>query len=553
MHLSRQYTRFSGLDQLIALNEKGGLTDSQKAEFRDKYYTASAIAAFCTSYYVVSELSGYKTDAVGNVQLDFAGIPEIALRNPVEALDCIVFYYAAYLERSGAVTGNDEFLKLTLLYFHSVIDEIELRRESFKYVEPFTAQTYLLQGSDFRLSGFDTDLSKEEVSIEFNRVELSQIVGNKSAKHMARRLAERLICYDAQEQKNPFFELGGLSPVTMGYGEPGTGKSMLIAAIATLLNDYSKLVDIPFLFWPMPDTVVSTFQGGSAERMLNWMKPLRDPGKIIYAPIDDAENNLEERTRQGVSAGVREVIGVFLRNTEGAYAIQRGNTLIQLLTNIPDQIDRAVLSRINERIYIGGAQTREDFLDQDHLWWRKYNDIDPDFVSLSNPVGYEFLREQANLRSLSQVYDGNTSPDEERIHAIYEKITQKHSSDSHDLFAALYTEVKRSYPYFTSRDVRNIQRAIDSRMMDFDLPEQWLEDPELFFQKDYSSKYTMVVDLMKQNMKGLSFAEVRLQETVRYLDNMATISESGRERRIDETVTSIEIQQEALKRVDKDS
>ena len=34
--------------------------------------------------------------------------------------------------------------------------------------------------------------------------------------------------------------------------------------------------------------------------------------KIIFAPVDDAENNLEERTRKGVSAGVRELIGVFL-------------------------------------------------------------------------------------------------------------------------------------------------------------------------------------------------------------------------------------------------
>ena len=116
--------------------------------------------------------------------------------------------------------------------------------------------------------------------------------------------------------------------VFMGYGIPGTGKSMLIAAIATRLKKHCDELEIPFLFHPMPDTLISTFQGGSAEKMVKWMKPLQDPTKLIFAPIDDAENNLQERTAQGVSAGVKEVIGVFLRYTEGAYIVVGEMTLI---------------------------------------------------------------------------------------------------------------------------------------------------------------------------------------------------------------------------------
>jgi hypothetical protein len=56
--------------------------------------------------------------------------------------------------------------------------------------------------------------------------------------------------------------------------------------------------------------------------LVEWMKPMQDPTKIIFAPIDDAENSLQERT------ALKEVIGVFLRYTEGAYAVNYGNSSV---------------------------------------------------------------------------------------------------------------------------------------------------------------------------------------------------------------------------------
>ena len=66
------------------------------------------------------------------------------------------------------------------------------------------------------------------------------------------------------------------------------------------------------------------------------------------------------------------------------------------------------------------------------------------------------------------------------------------------------------------------------------LPDEWLENPDVFFRLDYDTKKSMLVELMKKNMKGLSFADIRLQETVRYLDNLVNISESARGNRIEE-------------------
>jgi len=546
MLVSKNYTKFSGLDQLIEQNARGGLADKQKTEFRSKYHTASAITVFVGAYYILWNLLQYKAEQVGAVKMEFTGLPEVSLQDPVRALDCLVYYQAAFLEKSGLVRTDLDFVKLSILYYQSVVDEIKLRVPALEYIEPYTAQNFKLQNSEFCLKGFEIELRGGEASVEFNRVELKEIVGNKEAKHDCRRLAMRLLCYDMKEKKNPFCELGGLASVTMGYGEAGTGKSMLIAALATMLSDYCKNLGYQFLFWPMPDTVVSTYQGGSAERMLDWMKPLRDTSKIIYAPIDDAENNLEERSRQGVSAGVREVISVFLRNTEGAYAINRGNAVIQLFTNLPDQIDKAVLSRINLRSYIGGARNVEDFLDQDYLWHKKYAEIDPKFVNQMPPKNYVWLEAQAQLSTLTHLPQGKEH--ETEITDILEKLNRDFSPENHSYFAELFKRVQERYPHFTSRDVRNIQRAIDARILDFDLPEEWFEKTENYAEKSYQTKMAMIIEIMKGELGKLSFADIRLRETLNYLDNMARIADAGKEREISELVSQLELRNEAEKR-----
>ena len=225
---------------------------------------------------------------------------------------------------------------------------------------------------------------------------------------------------------------------------------MLIAAIATRLKEHCDNLDIPFLFHPMPDTLISTFQGGSAEKMVEWMKPMQDPSKLIFAPIDDAENNLQERTAQGVSAGVKEVIGVFLRYTEGAYAVNYGNSSIGLFTNLPEMLDKAVISRVQGRFKIDGARTEHDFLDQDHLWWRKLDKTMPDFVNMKSPSDYEYLKDQGLAKNMGDILNSIEKPSEARVLDAYSKAEQLHSTDNHLFFASLYKEIQNIFPFFSS-------------------------------------------------------------------------------------------------------
>lgn len=533
---------------LSSLNErKSALNSSQKREFESKLQTATAFQLFATAYKILHDLKPSASDDLSVMKQKFAGIPEVSFLSPLKGIACTLFYFDKYLAHPEIIKSDKDVIDFTVVYFEALIDEIQLRKSSLEYTETIVDRTYKLENSDFAVSGWENVFQGTAKSVEFNKIQFEQIVGNKDAKHFARRLTERMLSYDFEAQKNPFQELGGFMPVFMGYGIPGTGKSMLIAAIATRLKEHCDNLDIPFLFHPMPDTLISTFQGGSAEKMVEWMKPMQDPTKIIFAPIDDAENNLQERTAQGVSAGVKEVIGVFLRYTEGAYAVNYGNSSVGLFTNLPEMLDKAVISRIQGRFKIDGARTEHDFLDQDYIWWKKFEKTIPDFVNMQNPKNYNFLQDQGLTKSMGEILNAIEKPSEARVLEAYDKASQNHKTNEHSFFASLYKEIQNIFPFFSSRDVRNIQSAISLRLTDFDLEQDWFDNPEIYFKKDYQTKFNMLQELMKANMKGLDFSEIRRQEVVRYLDNVATIADTDFKRKVDARVNQLNIDLEARK------
>jgi len=539
---------------LSSLNErKSSLDNSGKREFESKMHTATAFMLFSTAYNILHNLQNYASDDLSVMKNKFAGIPEVSLISPLKGIACSLFYYDKYLSHPDIVKSDQDVIDFTVVYFDALIDEIQIRKNSLEYTETITDRTYKLENSEFAISGWQNVFAGTAKSIEFNKIQFEQIVGNRDAKHFARRLTERMLSYDFTAKKNPFQELGGFMPVFMGYGIPGTGKSMLIAAIATRLKEHCDNLDIPFLFHPMPDTLISTFQGGSAEKMVEWMKPLQDPSKLIFAPIDDAENNLQERTAQGVSAGVKEVIGVFLRYTEGAYAVNYGNSSIGLFTNLPEMLDKAVISRVQGRFLIDGARTEHDFLDQDHLWWQKLDTTMPDFVNMQGPENYSYLQDQGLAKNMGEILRVSDKPSEERVLAAYDKVEKHFKTNQHLFYANLYQEIQKIFPFFSSRDVRNIQSAVSLRLTDFDLEEDWFENPDIYFKKDYDTKFNMLQELMRANMKGLDLSEIRRQEVVRYLDNVATIADTDFKRKVDARVNQLNIEVEARDQFDKEN
>ncbi len=540
------YTSSSGLEILAKEGGANQLSPTQSTEFREKKITSSAITLYTTAYYIIDKLSSYKSDEIGSVILKFDGVGEVHLSNSIKAIDCLVFYYGESLK---TVNTGLAFIKMTLLYFNAIIEQIKLREDSLKYTNFFADKTFQTEKDDFSITGFAHPRDKSELSVEFNRIESHQIVGNRDAKHKSDRLARIYANYDIERQRNPFLELGGIPSINMGHGFPGTGKSMIISLRATLMHDYCQRRGIPFLFCPIPKNVISKMQGESAERTEDWFNKIDDPTKVVYAPIDDAENLLSDVDNENVSEGNRQVRGVFLPRTEGASANLHGNRLIDIMTNNPHLIDTAILSRIIEKVEIPGAVTVEDVLDQYYLWYKRYQDIAPTFVNLTNPV-YDFLSAQKELKSLSEVYEEIHEPKDYRLNKIFCEVRDKYPITSHEFYAQFNIRIKNEImPKFTSRDMRNIHSIIDARLMDFDIPDEWFDNHALFFEKSYEERVEILRGLLRENMKGHSFQEILLQETIRYLDNLIQILDKEFEKKVEDLIEHSKVRNEAERRL----
>ncbi len=554
-HMAEQFAKTSGLDTLIGRNATGNISPQQKAEMHAKKSSQAIVFLFSSAYYIAWEIAQGGEEDLAKINMQYSGVPEVGLMSLDEAIRCSLYYYALYLEKSGTVSDEQTLQKFTLLYFQALMDDLKFRSEGDQQLESFGKYMHKLEHEDFVIDGFETNLYRAIQTLEIKPVSFGEIVGNHRVKLQCKRLAQRLVAYDFDRKLNPFMDkrLGGFPDISAGYGPPGTGKSMLVAAKAGLIKEYCEIIKIPFQFSPLPGNIISTFQGGSAERAIEWFKAVNNPNVITYAPIDDAENVMQDRTMQGVSSGVREFIGEFLRATEGASAMRRGNSLIYLMTNLLEQVDPAILSRIQSRELIAGATTKEDWLDQNYLWWSNYGNRETGgIINLDAPEGYKFMSTQDSFVSFSQEKFSYKDITDTGLRDMYDAIVGRNLNPEKDFafHAELFYHAQKAYPFVTSREKRNVQKAVDFRLNDYDMPKEWFEKPEEFFLcGSYDKKVEMILEVRKGALGKSNFAQVLTEEMLRHLNTLIQIKNTARQRRVDQVIEEHLIRQEADKQL----
>ena len=96
---------------------------------------------------------------------------------------------------------------------------------------------------------------------------------------------------------------------------------------------------------------------------------------------------------------------------------------------------------------------------------------------------------------------------------------------------------------FTGRAIKNITDAVKVRAMDFELPDQWMEEPDLFLFKPYDEKLAMIRGLMTPIS-----VDMVIQEINRYADSEFRYADKSDEVAIAGMVRDFGRQEEAKRR-----
>jgi len=96
---------------------------------------------------------------------------------------------------------------------------------------------------------------------------------------------------------------------------------------------------------------------------------------------------------------------------------------------------------------------------------------------------------------------------------------------------------------FTGRAIKNITDAVKVRAMDFELPDEWMENPELFLFRDYDAKKAMIEEL-----RVPITVDMVIQEINRYADSEFRYADKSDEVAIDSMVRDFTRQEEAKRR-----
>jgi len=161
------------------------------------------------------------------------------------------------------------------------------------------------------------------------------------------------------------------------------------------------------------------------------------------------------------------------------------------------------------------------------------------------PVGkHDLFAAQEIKKAVSQSYASYARPKEDGLVTVFDAVTDKIGElDTIAKLGAYLKAIQEADERFTGRAIKNITDAVKVRAMDFELPDEWMEKPELFFEKDYDTKKAMISDLSKEIT-----VDMVIQEINRYADSEFRYADKSDEVAIENMVRDFGRQEEAKKR-----
>ena len=530
MAVAENYSEQVGLSDLKRANLEGGVAAGKKAEFSEML-TAEALI----SLYVFASASSFLLSShASEVSVTLGDVEEVLTDNAPLALHGALWE----LDQDIAEHAQDDpkLLATVSAYAEALMDKVAARAGSAGRLEAFTSANWKVEADDFAVRGFTPAAKGKGSTLTMTFKKPNEIVGNHIAKYQAMKLSKMLMAYDFERRLNPFAELGGFIFTFMGDGAPGTGKTILIQMMAGLINDYCSAAGYPFRYQNLSTENIDSYQGKSGQNAKAFINHIIDPSVIGFGTIDDIDQLAGKRGDRQSSAGQLEITAVLMESFAGANTVVRGNCTFGMFSNYPENVDDALRQRAGARFLVDGPQTREDYIDILSLLMGKNHDI---------PLGEHNLFEaQAIKKAVAASFESHGKPHEEGLIKVFDAVQS--SVGELDTIAKLGTYLKgiqEADERFTGRAIKNITDAVKVRAMDFELPDEWMEEPELFLFKGYDEKKGMISELRQPIT-----VDMVVQEINRYADSEFRYADKSDEVAIDAMVRDYERTEVAKKR-----
>ncbi len=524
------YSEASGLAELKRANLAGSLAAGRKGEFGELLAAEALAVAHVFANATAYLLAPYGSEAqveVGDVEELLTDHAQLALHGALWELD----------QKLAQFAPDDAALIATVAaYAEQLMEKVSLRAQTAPRLVPFTGAAWHVEADDLTIRGFEPAAKAKSTTLTMTFKKPNEVVGNHIAKYQAMKLSKMLMAYDFDRRLNPFAELGGFIFTFMGDGKPGTGKTTLIQMMAGLINDYCQVAGYPFRYQNLSTDNIDSYQGKSGQNAKAFINGIIDPGAIGFGTIDDIDQLAGKRGDRQSSAGQLEITAVLMESFAGANTVVRGNCTFGMFSNYPENVDDALRQRAGARFLVDGPQTQDDYIDILWLLMGKNHDI---------PLGaHQAYAAQEIKSAVAASFAGHSRPHEDGLMAVFDRV--RSDVGELDTIAKMGTYLKgiqAADERFTGRAIKNITDAVKVRAMDFELPDEWMEEPDLFLFKDYDTKKGMISELRQEIT-----VEMVMQEINRYADSEFRYADKSDEVAIENMVREYGRTEEAKRR-----
>lgn len=524
------YSEASGLSELKRANLAGSLAAGRRGEFGE-LLAAEALAvahvfANATAYFLAPHASETQVE-VGDVEELLTDNAQLALHGALWELDQKLAQFAL----------DDAALIATVAaYGEQLMQKVSLRAQTAPRLAPFTGAAWHVEADDLTIRGFEPAAKARSTTLTMSFKKPHEVVGNHIAKYQSMKLSKMLMAYDFERRLNPFAELGGFIFTFMGDGKPGTGKTTLIQMMAGLVHDYCQVAGYPFRYQNLSTDNIDSYQGKSGQNAKAFFNSIIDPSAIGFGTIDDIDQLAGKRGDRQSSAGQLEITAVLMESFAGANTVIRGNCTFGMFSNYPENVDDALRQRAGARFLVDGPQTREDYVDILNLLMGKNHNI---------PLGeHEPFAAQEIKAAVARSFEAHSKPQEPGLMNVFDRAQDQIGGlDTIAKLGSYLKMIQQADERFTGRAIKNITDAVKVRAMDFELPDEWMETPELFLFRDYDAKKAMIEDL-----RVPITVDMVIQEINRYADSEFRYADKSDEVAIDGMVRDFGRQEEAKRR-----